>query len=97
MVDKITTKSFVCSFIYAYNVVVERRDLWSSLISWGVNNYYPWILLRDYNSTLSLEDRKGGIRIATCDMEDFLSCTITLGLEDIYSMGNRFTWLNGNH
>lgn len=97
MVDKVTSRSFVCSFVYAYNVVVGRRDLWSSLISWGINNYEPWILLGDFNNTLYLEDIKGDNRIANCDMDDFLSCTMTLGIEDAFSLGNRFTLSNGNH
>lgn len=43
--DKVTSKRFVCSFVHGFNVLAARRDLWSSLISWGINNYDPWILI----------------------------------------------------
>lgn len=65
------------------------------MISWGVNHEEPWILLGDFNSTLSLDERQGGLSPFEADMEDLISCTTTLGLEDVSSIGNGFTWTNG--
>lgn len=97
IVDKVTTNTFVCSFVYAFNTVAARGNLWSSLISSGINNYEPWMLLGDFNSTLSIEDRMGGVQIANSDMDEVISCATMLGLEDAYSMGNQFTWSNSHH
>lgn len=67
IVDKTTSKKFACSFVYGFNIVADKRELWSSLISWGINNYDPWILLGDFNSTLFLDDRMDGIPIYNSD------------------------------
>lgn len=66
--DKVTSKQFVCSFVYGFNTVAARRDLWNSLISWGINNNEPWILLGDFNSTLSIDDGQSGVQIANSNM-----------------------------
>lgn len=39
--NKTSSKQFICSFVYGANNLYERRDLCSSLISWGVNNKEP--------------------------------------------------------
>lgn len=97
IVDKITSKTFVCSFVYAYNLVTTRRELWSSLMSWGINILEPWMLLGDFNSTISLEDRLGGTDIANTDMQDFVSCATMLGVDDAFFVGNQYTWTNNHH
>lgn len=83
--------------MYGFNTVVARRDLWNSLISWGMNNNEPWMLLGDFNSNLSIDDRNGSIPIANSNIKEFISCITTLGLEYAFSTGSRFTWTNGTH
>lgn len=51
-----TGEQFICSAIYAYNTVAERTQLWEELR--GTRAAYehlslPWILLGDFNETLS--------------------------------------------
>lgn len=94
VVDRTTSKSFICNFVYGLHNIPRRRDLWSSLLNWGMSNNQPWIVLGDFNSILWLEDRQGGVTHSTAKIEDFLSCTISLGLEDVYSVGSHYTWTN---
>lgn len=61
-----------------------------------MNHTDPWILLGDFNSILFSDDRQGGNSPSLAEIEDIQSCTTTLGLEDAYSIGNLFTWTNGN-
>lgn len=49
----------------------------------------------DFNSILSCEDRWGGTISSLAEMEDFNSCTITLGLEEAFSIGSKFSSSNG--
>lgn len=56
----------------------------------------PWIVLGDFNCIFSTEDRQGGNTPTLVEMEDFLSSTSNLGLEDAFSTGSQFTWTNGN-
>lgn len=94
--NKITSQKFLCSFVYGASTPAAREDLWSNLISCGVNHAEPWLLLGDYNCVLSLDERQGGQNPHAHDMEKFISYTTTLGLEDAPSIGNFFTWSNGN-
>lgn len=55
------------------------------------------MLLGDFNSTLSVEDRLGNNDIANSDLEEFIYCTTTLGVEDAFSVGNKYTWTNKHH
>lgn len=60
-----------------------------------MNHNIPWCVLGDFNSILSIEDRQEGVTPSTVEMEDFLACTASLGMEEAYSTGNRFTRSNG--
>lgn len=95
--DKTTSKSFNCSFVYGASSLFEKRDLWSSLICWGINHEDPWILLGDFNSTLYPNEREGGTNPITIEREEFLLCATTLGIEDTAFVGSFFTWTNGSY
>lgn len=55
-------KTFNCSFIYASNHYVHRRELWNIL---KLHHQFvaanPWILKGDFNVSLSIEDSISGI------------------------------------
>lgn len=91
ILDKVTSKKFVCSFVYGANTVAARRELWISLFIMGQNMNDPWIVLGDFNSILSLRDRNDGILPYNSDMDDFLTRNTLLGLEDAPSVGSHFT------
>lgn len=80
--------------MYGSSSLYETRDLWSSLISWGVCHDDPWMLLGDFNSTLHPDERQGSLDPIAAERVDFLSCATALGLEDSASTGNFFTWTN---
>ncbi|GJV00359.1 hypothetical protein Tco_1329629 [Tanacetum coccineum] len=57
---KMTIKLF-CSFIYADNYYVDRRALWNNLDAHAsLMRDKPWVLLRDFNVALNLEDHSCG-------------------------------------
>nr|GEZ72753.1 RNA-directed DNA polymerase, eukaryota, reverse transcriptase zinc-binding domain protein [Tanacetum cinerariifolium] len=52
-------RKLYCSFVYALNSGTERRDLWNELqIAKVCTNGIPWILMGDFNVTLSLSEHK---------------------------------------
>lgn len=93
--DKVTSHSFLCSFIYGLHSISDKRDIWNSLLSWGINHNELWIILGDFNSIFSPNERRGGVTPNVLYIEDFLSCATTLGLEDVGSTGSFYTWTNG--
>lgn len=46
------------------------------MLSWGINNDDPWILMGDFNSTLYLEDMIIDIQIANSNQDEF--CLVLL-------------------
>ena len=85
---------FTATFIYGYNTIAARRDLWENLRRWGPDA--PWLLLGDFNSILSQEDKHNGELVSTYETSDFRNCCSDLGIADLNSTGSHFTWTNGN-
>lgn len=85
--------SFVATLVYGYNTMIARRSLWDDLCNWSSN--FPWIILGDFNSLLSQEDKHNGALVSTYKVSDFRSCCSDLGLSDLNFSGCHFTWMNG--
>ena len=85
--------TFVATFVYGYNTVIARRALWDDLQKWSSNS--PWIILGDFNSLLSQEDKHNGEPVSSYEVSDFRTCCSMLGLSDLNFTGCKFTWTNG--
>nr|GEZ26176.1 hypothetical protein [Tanacetum cinerariifolium] len=82
-----------CSFIYAKNKGVDRRDLWEDLKTHHVIvNGNPWVLMGDFNVTLSLGEHSIGGSNMNVDMKEFNDCVNSIKVEDLCSSGLFFTW-----
>jgi exonuclease III len=84
---------FTATFIYGFNTISARRTLWADLRRWSVDS--PWLLLGDFNSILSQEDKHNGEPVSTYEISDFRECCSDLGIADLNSTGSHFTWTNG--
>lgn len=62
--------------------------------AWCPNS--PWLLVGDFNSILSLEDKHDGAAVSTCETTDFRSCCSDHGLANLNYTGYQFTWSNGS-
>lgn len=51
----------------------------------------------DFNVILSLEENNGGLEVWNRGMIDFRDCLLDLGLVDLRSIGETFTWWNKSH
>ncbi|GKA07644.1 hypothetical protein Tco_0686868, partial [Tanacetum coccineum] len=69
---KATKREILCTFVYAVNLPIERRKLWSDLdihknMVWGK----AWVLLGDFNVALNLEDSFSSSSQLTSHMLEF--------------------------
>lgn len=48
---------------YMLCMPIFRTNLWKYLSRFGTNLDIPWIMLRDFNQVVSIEDKKGGMCI----------------------------------
>jgi exonuclease III len=85
--------TFAASFVYGYNTISGRRTLWDGLKSWASTG--PWLVLGDFNSTLSQDDKYNGEPVSSYEVSDFRACCLELGLSYLNYTGCHYTWSNG--
>ena len=79
-----TQKTLFCTFIYAANRGKERRMLWEDLILFEkIVGQNSWVIMRDVNVCLNLEDHSKGISHFTQDMVEFQECINAVEMDDI--------------
>ncbi|KAK8686527.1 hypothetical protein V6N13_125551 [Hibiscus sabdariffa] len=81
---------FLATFIYGSPNYRLRGSPWSHLKSLASTIHEPWVILGDFNATLSPHDRKG-CSSSTPD-SDFQQMVFNCGLHDLGFLGPEFTW-----
>ncbi|XP_013717728.1 uncharacterized protein LOC106421427 [Brassica napus] len=94
-----TKEKFICSAIYESNLEGERRHLWDDLRSThSAYNHLnlPWILIGDYNVTLSSgeQSRARDYLPDQAGMRRFQEMVSDCALSDLAYVGALFTWWN---
>ncbi|XP_074314193.1 uncharacterized protein LOC141649400 [Silene latifolia] len=92
VIVKATQKSFLLTFVYAFNEGSERLDLWDKLRTFA-RPCTPWAIAGDFNTVLSPDERLG-VATKQEDMEAFVDCLADCGMTDIHATGAYFTWTN---
>ncbi|KAB5520122.1 hypothetical protein DKX38_024441 [Salix brachista] len=84
------------TMVYALNTPAERSTLWEYLLSQQATcGDDPWVVLGDFNATISTADRHGGDTNWYGHMDDFPNCINQAELLQISAKGLHFTWHNG--
>lgn len=89
-----TSTLFYATFVYGLNTIVERRPMWEELKLFGDTCLSPWMVLGDFNSILSAEEKKGGPGVTNYETHDFLDCVNHLDLTDLRFVGSFYTWMS---
>ncbi|GJT20548.1 hypothetical protein Tco_0890485 [Tanacetum coccineum] len=93
IVFKAEKKELFCSFIYAHNRYIQRRDLWNNL---SIHKRYirnrPWCILGDFNVSLSADESLAGSSYINTGMWDFQECVEDMEVVDVNCTGLKFTW-----
>ncbi|KAJ6353313.1 hypothetical protein OIU76_002349 [Salix suchowensis] len=82
------------TFVYGLHTIVARRALWDSLRDWCPLS--PWMILGDFNSFLSQDDKLNGSAVSMYETADLNKCCLDLGLYDLSYTGCHFSWSNGS-
>jgi hypothetical protein len=80
--------------IYALNHLDQRRRLWLELEDIHHAQQGPWCLMGDFNNVLKAADRIGGRMIHESEYSDFASMMDRVGLSEMDSLGDYYTWSN---
>jgi len=90
----IINSSLLISAVYAKCNYMEERQLWDSLLSFGVL-HMPWMIIGDFNTICHDGERRGGCPRLPRAMEDFSSFIQNGGLIEVPFSGNKLSWCNG--
>ncbi|XP_074314320.1 uncharacterized protein LOC141649533 [Silene latifolia] len=90
--SQIDNKKFYLTFIYAFNDLHGRLELWNFL-KFSEDCHDPLLWLGDFNTVLSPVERLGG-STSDAEMEHFQDCVSICCMEDIVATGALFTWSN---
>lgn len=91
---EVRRKKFICTAIYASNVLPERESLWEEIISFAKTVDKPWVLLGDFNNVLTRGERRGGVPVSLNEVQGFQNCVETCEVIDLKQYGYQFTWSN---
>lgn len=93
---KVTSFTFIASFIYGYHTLNQRRELWLELANHPLTKPgLPWILLGDFNNILQARDKSIGAPVRPRDYVEFADFCDSKGLVDLPFTGCHHTWTNG--
>ncbi|GMI90895.1 hypothetical protein HRI_002758800 [Hibiscus trionum] len=87
-------ESFLATFVYASPNCSLRKDLWRHLSNMAQTILRPWVVLGDFNATLSPSERQGCSSIVPDSQ--FQDMVFYCGLQDLGFAGPNFTWYRGN-
>ena len=92
-------EEFFCSFIYASNLVEERKIMWEDLCQHQNSPLFqgkPWLIMGYFNEILDGSEHSGFDSLARLPlgMRDFQSMALHCQLSDMGYQGPLFTWCN---
>ncbi|XP_060212210.1 uncharacterized protein LOC132639819 [Lycium barbarum] len=92
--DKGSSFATYVTFVYGYNTNTERKEIWNTLRHINHIIAEPWLLLGDFNTCLSVEDRINGTPVHHQEIQDFIGCVENIGLGQMTRRGCEFIWCN---
>lgn len=100
VLDPATNTSCTIVFVYARNSEVERRSLWTDLVTIASNPLVastPLVVLGDFNQILTAAEHFSLLPydLPVRGMAAFQECLIDSGLSDMDFRGTFFPWSNG--
>ncbi|GKA04436.1 RNA-directed DNA polymerase, eukaryota, reverse transcriptase zinc-binding domain protein [Tanacetum coccineum] len=92
LIESIPNKMKVfCSFVYAANSGMERRNVWNDLcMDKNITANHPWLIMGHFNVTFKCNEHSFGGSTITSDMQEFINCVNTIKVEDICLF---YTWI----
>ncbi|XP_019265436.1 PREDICTED: uncharacterized protein LOC109242998 [Nicotiana attenuata] len=82
------------TIVYGLHTIADRRALWDQLRDINAVTNGPWLIMGDFNSVLSVEDRINGVPVHQNEVVDFKQCISDIGVGLINKKGMQFSWSN---
>ncbi|XP_062080661.1 uncharacterized protein LOC133785445 [Humulus lupulus] len=89
----VNVQELVITFVYGFNLLTERLDMWRGLSSLSILNM-PWLVVGDFNAVFNFDDRVGGREISANETVDSTTWLAHSHLAKLKCVGSNFTWSN---
>ncbi|KAK6779959.1 hypothetical protein RDI58_022143 [Solanum bulbocastanum] len=87
---------FQFTAVYGLNTLTTRIPLWTTIKQLNNNINEPWLIMGDFNSILSYEDRLVRSQVQDIETRDFRECIMDCNLAELHIGGMEYTWTNGH-
>lgn len=78
--------------VYAFITREGIRELWDNILQQNGLCTKPCLILGDFNSVLTGEEKVGGNQVTWAEVVDFRNYMDTCGLIELPHQGNKYTW-----
>ncbi|VVA22881.1 PREDICTED: reverse mRNAase [Prunus dulcis] len=95
--DITTNKSWTTTFIYTYPQKAKQSNLWREIVCLKPTNNHLWLMLGDFNSICSMNEKVGGSLETSQAMRNFNKFIDDCEVVSLAATGVPFTWCNGHH
>ncbi|XP_043689272.1 uncharacterized protein LOC122640183 [Telopea speciosissima] len=85
---------FMLTFVHAFCMSGEQRQLWTDLLGDVHNSNLPWAIGGDFNAILDPSEKVGGREACSASFEESGNFVNAAGLVDGGFLVNSFTWSN---
>ncbi|KAL6190194.1 hypothetical protein ACLB2K_036592 [Fragaria x ananassa] len=92
--DAVSNVNFLVTFLYAYPKKEKQLALWNDITKLCPTDNSSWVIIGDFNITMSPEEKLGGIGGVTRPMLNFCEFLNNSGLVSLKASGLPFTWTN---
>ncbi|PHU04288.1 hypothetical protein BC332_25110 [Capsicum chinense] len=86
--------SFLLTTVYGRHTIAARQPLWSVLRAIHTQVQEPWLIMGDFNSILTSENREMGNPVQEYEIRDFREFTEECNISEMPAVGRSFTWTN---
>ncbi|KAL3329033.1 hypothetical protein AABB24_036239 [Solanum stoloniferum] len=87
---------FQFTAVYDLHSITARIPLWTTIHQLSTHIPDPWLIMGDFNSILTTEDRPIGSQVQSSETRDFQECITDCNLTELATVGRKFTWTNGH-
>lgn len=89
-----TKEEFYITVVYGHNNVAARGPLWDFLGSIADGIVKPWLVVRDFNNVLHMNDRNGRQHVHMGEVAQFKGCIDDYSFDHMRWVEDYYTWSN---
>ncbi|KAK4734209.1 hypothetical protein R3W88_008470 [Solanum pinnatisectum] len=92
---QVSKVKFQFTAVYGLHSITVRTSLWKTIQQLSTQITESWLIMGDFNSILTAEDRPIGSQVQLAETRDFQECINDCHLTELPTVRRKFIWTNG--